>query len=543
MSEIKKHTNKLNIDIDLNLCFYRFVNTNKNLNQCQKIILCKLFSWLNKKDPRYGFSYGNKQWVRNSYSSWQKKIEIYSKSTIRRALSKLEQENLISSRTFKEGKRFCGGEQVKYFTLNFEVLENLIHTSKGLEINDLKVKKESREGIQNEHPHLSYKTSKLKKSLKKNYSVSNTSTTQQDGKFKLERFEEDQIQKIVSMKQIWNLVVEGKEEILVLNEISKREQAYLHQALSQYFSNDVDIWKRFCTKVTTSSFLMGEKTSFKVSLTWILKFSNLQKVIDGVLYGLGDRSPQPFKNLDQNQERPLVCDLNQDALMDGFTQELMIKEALNFRQSILQKVGEGAYISWFSKARLILNDQKKYVLCVENSFIKNSIKNRFDLHLKGLVDDICVMNEIPLLASSVDCAETVIEKNEESYSLLTQNKSCCLDYFLIEEYERLQIEDNGFVQKLDQTILNEEKNYLVSDSKQDEVEDFFIQYLNIRKYIVQRKGEEYSIWCSKICPLLKENQMHKKNVDILFFTSILDKHSVLMNSTNFDDTVAAIDLL
>ncbi len=459
VSRIRKHTDCVNNDIDLNLYFYRFVNNNKDFNQCQKIILCKLYSWLSKKDNKYGFSYDDKQWVRNSYSSWQKKIEIFSKSTIRRALSKLEQDKLISSRTFEEGKKFCGGEQVKYFTLNFGIIENFLNTSKCLAINAHKAPKKSRGDVQNDHPHLSHKISTLKKTLKKKLSPSNSQSAQQDRKLK-NIFSSDQIQKIISMKQIWNELVEGKGDKFVLDQISKREQAYLLKALVQYFSNDVDLWKIFCTKITTSSFLMGEKTYFKVSLSWILRFANLQKVMDGNLYGLGDRSPKPFKNIVHSQESSLVCDLNNDILMDGFVQESMIQEALNIRQKILQRVGEGAYISWFSKARLVLNDHKKYVLYVENSFIKNSIQNRFDIHLKGLTDDVCLMSKN---ISSVQhlFALDKSEMVEDFHTLLGQNKDLKEDSFLREEATMSQIDKETFEKKIDLSFVSkDEKPFL-----------------------------------------------------------------------------------
>lgn len=368
----------------------------KEITISQKIVLQQLNYWLSKNDSRYGLFREGKQWIRNSYAAWQKQIGSFSVITIRRAFTELEKLGLVQSKTFEEGKKFCGGEQVKYFTIDFDRLEELLNNLKPLGNKTLlNVNKTSNlivEGDQNDHPYLSNKTSNLKKSHKKNLNLSKYQSAQQDGKLK-NIFDSEQIQKILSMKQIWNSEIEGKSENITFEEISRCEQAYLIQALAQYFSNDLNSWKSFCQKITTSSFLMGEKTSFRVNLAWVLRFSNLQKILEGNLYGIGDRTPQPLKKKEVRDEKPLSFELDMDVKLDGFVQETMIQEALFIRQTLLKRVGEGNYISWFSKARLVLNDQRKYVLCVENAFIKNSIKNRFELDLKGLIDEVCLIGE------------------------------------------------------------------------------------------------------------------------------------------------------
>ncbi len=370
----------------------------KKLTISQKIVLQQLNYWLSKNDSRYGLFREGKQWIRNSYAAWQKQIGSFSVITIRRAFTELEKLGLIKSKTFEEGKKFCGGQQVKYFTIDFDQLNDLLNCSKPLEnktLSDVNLNSNLiGQGDQNDQPYLSNKTSNLKKYHKKNLNHSKSQSAQQEGNLKLKNFDSEQIQNILSMKQIWNEEIEGKDEYITFEEITVKEQAYLLQALAQYFSNDLNSWKIFCEKITTSCFLMGEKTSFRVNLPWILRFSNLQKVLEGNLYGFGDRTSKPFNFIEKKDVEPFSCDLEMDVKNDGFIEETMIQEALIIRQTILKRVGEGAYSSWFSKARLILSDQKKYVLCVENTFIKNSIKNRFELDLKDIIEDVCLIGEV-----------------------------------------------------------------------------------------------------------------------------------------------------
>ncbi len=98
------------------------------LTLSQKMVLEFLNDSLSQTSEFHKIFY-NKKWIRNSYASWQKQMDSFSIITIRRAFLKLEKLKFIQSRTFHDGKIFAGGEQVKYYAINFNQLieKNMIH--------------------------------------------------------------------------------------------------------------------------------------------------------------------------------------------------------------------------------------------------------------------------------------------------------------------------------------------------------------------------------------------------------------------------------
>ncbi len=529
------------------------------LTTSQKIVLQQLNYWLSQKNSRYGLIRDGKQWIRNSYAAWQKQIGSFSVITIRRSFTELEKLGLVESKNFAEGKNFSGGEQVKYFTINFDRLNELLNTSKPLKNKAFSPinfnTKVIGGGDQNDHPYISNKTSNLKKYHKKNLINSKSQPTQQDGNFK-NIFDSDQIQNIFSMKQIWNSVIEGKGDDVLFEDLSKHEQAFLLQALNQYFNNDLNQWKSFCTKITTSSFLMGEKTSFKVSLSWVLKFANLQKILEGSLYGFGDRIPQPFKTLQIKDESPITCDLQQDVMMDGFVQESLRKQALDLRHKILERVGEGAYNSWFAKARLVLKANNQYILCVENVFLRNSVKNRFEFDLKGLIEDVCLIGEVNLVISKEE--ETKIEETdtpmenvlESSETHNFSEESPQEGLIKSEEYIGSSVLDEVFFVDTslnDQHItLDASQTPIICDLQKDIKMDGFVQEslrkqaLDLRHNILERVGERvHNSWFSNNQYILcVENTFIKNSFEFDLKVPIDD---ILRNSNINNDIVRFLE--
>ncbi|MBA4310911.1 MAG: hypothetical protein C0425_11355 [Chlorobiaceae bacterium] len=80
------------------------------LTPSQLLVFKKLNQCLSKKNTSQEVIHDEKKWIRNSYASWQKLLGLYSTKTIQRAFSKLEELNLVQSRTFEDGKNLKGGE-------------------------------------------------------------------------------------------------------------------------------------------------------------------------------------------------------------------------------------------------------------------------------------------------------------------------------------------------------------------------------------------------------------------------------------------------
>ncbi len=94
---------------------------------------------------------------------------------------------------------------------------------------------------------------------------------------------------VQKMIELWTAVVEGGKAQI---ELTGKLTGFLKQAFKDKFDQRLDKWKDFCQKVASSKFLMGEnKSSFKATLEWALKFESIRKILEGQ-YGIGDRNPE-----------------------------------------------------------------------------------------------------------------------------------------------------------------------------------------------------------------------------------------------------------
>ncbi len=91
------------------------------------LVLQQLHYWLSKENISYGvIDESGFQWIRNTYEQWREQIQVLTLSTLRRAFSTLEEKNIILSRRFTEKSRYAGGNQVKFYTINYDQLEAIM---------------------------------------------------------------------------------------------------------------------------------------------------------------------------------------------------------------------------------------------------------------------------------------------------------------------------------------------------------------------------------------------------------------------------------
>ncbi len=92
--------------------------TKKILTESQYKFLKQLAYWsLNSKD--YGLKKDGKTWIYNTHQQWAKQIG-YGITTVRESIAALEELSFISSDFLNPNKR----RRVKYYSINFEVIEN-----------------------------------------------------------------------------------------------------------------------------------------------------------------------------------------------------------------------------------------------------------------------------------------------------------------------------------------------------------------------------------------------------------------------------------
>lgn len=87
----------------------------------ESIVLQQLHYWLQEsKNNRDGF-----KWVYNTYSDWKKQFPFWSDKTIRRIITKLENEGLIISGNYNK----LGIDKTKWYRIDYEKLEILTSPS------------------------------------------------------------------------------------------------------------------------------------------------------------------------------------------------------------------------------------------------------------------------------------------------------------------------------------------------------------------------------------------------------------------------------
>lgn len=89
----------------------------KEIGLNEAIMLQQIHFWLNKKkhykDKRY--------WVYNTYDEWVKQFPFWSKSTIRRTITSLENKKLIETGNYNK----LSIDNTKWYTINYKVVESM----------------------------------------------------------------------------------------------------------------------------------------------------------------------------------------------------------------------------------------------------------------------------------------------------------------------------------------------------------------------------------------------------------------------------------
>lgn len=412
----KKDTSlSYNLTVNVKLAAY--------IGKSAAIVLQQLYFWLSKANRSYGIIHDNRQWIRNSYNAWQKQIQALSVSTIRRSFEKLETLGIIDTAIFNTDHQFQGGDHVKYFSINFDVLEEIVDGNlefvrmKRPDISEISGQnivqmsrvgcaKRTTEDSQNEHPHISKQTIKNKLS---NLSCVAHSTSKQktsdietksheeifclseknNGETALQPFNEKPTKSMAEkMMDYWNQTIESPStQISTLSPVLHR---FLNQAYAQSFQNTFEQWTAFCDKITTSPFLMGEKNEFSITIQWALKFHNIEKILDGKLYNFGTREKGPKKDriTESHQSLTLSKTIQDHDIHQDVDQDIkwhleknypcpLFEDLLRIRQGIIDRVGIVLYQTWFQSGRIAVHPENQsygFVLVVRSSLVQQRIE-------------------------------------------------------------------------------------------------------------------------------------------------------------------------
>ncbi len=421
----------------------------KHFGKSAALVLQQLHYWLSKQNLSYGIVENGYQWIRNSYKQWQAQIPHLSLSTIRRAFSELERLDIILSKTLEGTAGYPGGDQVKYFRINYDQLEAVFSSFSKIQIHrpssssSKETFDQSRRGdyphanqenqpetplrmstppVQNEHPPKLYIT----KTTSENISIigadrdadhSIPKSDLQSYPVKREIFQQ--------MIFLWNKIVEQTPDKIALTPGRSR---YLATAYKQFFGEDLAQWESFCLKIASSKFLMGEVTNFRVSLDWALQFSKMQRILEGG-YTFGDRfvsTKSSFKNSDSSNPFFSSAASNvsnrEGQKRDGTEDSLSLhscesEAALAIRTQILRMIGEARYRSWFLDTIIHFEEtddgETRAILSALTPFRKSRLETEFS----NIVDTF--FYEVRLQKSKIQTVEPLYPIHPERGSTLS----------------------------------------------------------------------------------------------------------------------------
>lgn len=141
---------------------------------------------------------------------------------------------------------------------------------------------------------------------------------------------------------------------------------FLKKAFIDKFGRSLEKWKRYCERIASSKFLMGEKNSFRATLDWALKFDTIRKVLDGSWYGIGDREPKYIYS------QPDVKNIKEEIIKSE--EHCLIKK---FRIKCIETVGLPIYISWFKNLKIDFIDEHNQLKVFTTRFICNYLDGYF----------------------------------------------------------------------------------------------------------------------------------------------------------------------
>ncbi len=334
---------------------YSYHHLSKKISRSSAEVLAQLLYWLSKQDSRLGHVEEGRQWIRNSYRQWQEQLGKLSISTIRRAFADLEQQGIVLTNHFEKGKKYRGGEQVKYFSVNFEKLHHIIEPA---QMSTPTLCKMSTNRLQNEQPftdNLSFTTNQHTVCANENHNPDFHTVCQ-------------------SMFNLWNEIVLPKLQLRNLareEKLTERRKIFLYKALTQCFEGDMNQWKSFCEKIAGNDFLTGGgERQFTASLDWVIKFEIIEKIREGK-YDYDEAKQKKALEMKKGQAAA-PAKLLPIVMPDGIS-----FEEKNLRESLVDQLGEALYVSWIQNAIIQFPREEggKPTLIAEDEFKASRIES------------------------------------------------------------------------------------------------------------------------------------------------------------------------
>lgn len=337
------------------------------------IVIQQLHYWISSP-KNYGAVKEGNRWIYNSYQQWHEQIRVLSAKTIQRAFKLLEDRGLIQSQQFK--KSSC--DQTKSYTIMYERLADF-------EKNEaIKPRKSNVPCEQKTHNSSISHQDKMSKPSGQNDQILIRKTkkttenslllSQEPQAIQLERTSEsiavvadkkvggEEINDLISRWQNW---VNPEQAIL-----TTYQRRLLENAFHNTFEGKMEKWEAYCQKISTSKFLMGEVSAFKIQLDWALQQPTIQRILeDGFTFG--DRTVV---------SKDII--LSERKLIDETENALKTRDRLK-KHLFCSDTKDAAYLSWFGQTLIKDRAGELPTLYVANEFVKKTLVTRFK--------DVCEM--------------------------------------------------------------------------------------------------------------------------------------------------------
>ena len=180
---------------------------------------------------------------------------------------------------------------------------------------------------------------------------------------------------IDKLKTIW------LEEVGAFNDVGKSK--YIAKQLlftyNNHFESNISLFRTYCRTISSSKFLMGEVTSFKGRIDWLLQTSTIER-IERKEFSLEDR----VTNYEQRQQKQQLDSREREEDQTKLELEAQAKQGNTAQRTeaklklfIISKFGYAAYKSWFKEANISIDSKTNIAITGKTAFATEYINNNY----------------------------------------------------------------------------------------------------------------------------------------------------------------------
>ena len=330
--------------------------------------LCQIHYWI---EQGCGTIHEGIQWIYNTEKEWGKQIRL-SERQIRHYIKKLSEMGILSVKKLQK-KRY---DRTNHITINYDVLNKLVTLQNQAQLHEEETASSKRKKLPHVYTKITNKDKNYKsKEGKGDFENKKDNTNKQVKNINLNEkkldtsssFSETNAKKTNQSSSEKPTTIQDM--ITIWNESFPKAQTRLNKdlaklmggAFKQKFGSNLTLWKNYCKRIESSSYLMGE--GFKLSLYWALKFTTIDRILNGEL-GVKDIAI------------PIV---EEDLIQKAKVHIESIDETplcVDVREKLLKVIGAASYLSWFTRVTFV-EKGGEVTMKAETPFVEDYIKTHF----------------------------------------------------------------------------------------------------------------------------------------------------------------------